>query len=87
MSKISVQKTQIFIFVLTLIFASIACNRPDNVEKEVGESKGVVVEDCYPVDRSEYEYEAARLGETPETPKYPESAVPEFAESMYDIGG
>jgi len=79
--KISVQKTQILIFVLSLIFASIACNTPRNaeeLEKEVEVGMGWSPEDadeCYSTDRDEYEYKAGMLGQAPEIPKYPESAV------------
>ena len=71
MSKLSVQKIQIFSFILALITASIACNYPDVVEV-IGEE---AMESCVTVGRSRYETVAAQLGQTPETPKYPESAV------------
>ena len=71
MNKSPVQKIQKTIFMLSIIFASIACRFPDAV-KTIVES---AVEDCSIVSRDVYEISAVQLGQTPETPKYPESAV------------
>ncbi len=71
MKKIFGMKFKIFFFLLVLFGASLACNYPDAVKVIVE----AAVEKCVPVSRSEYESTAARLGHTPETPKYPESAI------------
>jgi len=75
MNNVFVQKVQIYIMILALVTASIACKFLGNISKEMGDFIGGDVEDCYSVDRDEYEYEAARLGVATEIPKYPESAV------------
>jgi len=81
MTKLFIQKNQIFLFILVLITASIACNalyNPEGLVKDVEESIGWASEDteeCYSTDRDEYEVKAGMLGQTPEIPKYPESAV------------
>jgi len=81
MTKLFIQKTQIFLFILALIVASIACNAPRNaeeLEKDVEVNMGWSPEnpeECYSTDRDEYEIKAGILGQAPEIPKYPESAV------------
>ncbi|MBI9052127.1 MAG: hypothetical protein JEZ00_22115 [Anaerolineaceae bacterium] len=71
MNKFPVRKIQKTVFMLSIIFALIACRFPDAV-KTIVES---AVEDCSIVSRDVYEISATQLGQTPETPKYPESAV------------
>lgn len=71
MNKLSSLKIQIFGSILALIAASIACNSPDVADAVVQ----VVIEKCFPVNRSQYESYAVQLGQTPETPMYPESVV------------
>jgi hypothetical protein len=71
MNKLPVQKIKLSIFILSLIIASIACKHPDAVDAIVE----AAVEDCSMVKRDVYELSAAQLGQTPETPEYPESAV------------
>jgi len=63
MSKYSVPKIEIALFFLILLVSLIACNFP-----------GLPFSDCEVVDRTEYEQSAQLLGQTPETPKYPEGA-------------
>ena len=60
----SVSKVAISRFLFVLVVASIACN-----------FTGLPYSDCEVVERSEYESAALRLGQTPETPKYPDGAV------------
>lgn len=71
MTELSEAKVGIAITLLLLIAASIACNHP-----LAGEAiQDAMSERCVEIDRSTYETLAAELGQTPETPKYPESAV------------
>lgn len=63
MDKSSVTRHKLSIFFILLIISIIACNFP-----------GAPFSDCEVVDRTEYEDSARQLGETPETPKYPEGA-------------
>jgi hypothetical protein len=76
MNELQVQKIKRFTFLLSIIFASIACRLPDAV-KVITEA---AMEHCFPVSRSQYESSAAQLGQIPETPKYPESAVYEVCQ-------
>ena len=71
MRKFSDTKIKIFIFILVLIAASIACIFPDAVEVIVE----AATEKCETVSRDTYEIAAKTLGQTPETPSDPESVV------------
>ncbi len=71
MKGLSEIKNQITIILLLLISASIACNYP-NAGEAIQEG---VSERCFEIDRNTYERLASELGQTPETPKYPESAI------------
>lgn len=57
-------KIEISLFTLTVMLAILACNFPLGLYSE-----------CEEVDRATYEEAASMLGETPESPKYPEGAV------------
>jgi hypothetical protein len=71
MQNIDGTKVKILFFLLVLIGMSLACNYPD----ATGAIVEAAVEQCFTVDRSKYENYADQLGQVPETPKYPESAV------------
>lgn len=71
MRKFSDTKINIFIFILVLIAAAIACNYPDAAEV-IAEA---AIEKCETVSRDTYVIAAKSLGQTPETPSDPESAV------------
>jgi hypothetical protein len=72
MNKLPVHKIQMFSLILALITPSIACKL---LTTDVEAIYDAAVEECFPVSRSEYESTAAQLGQTPKTPKYPESTV------------
>jgi len=76
MKQLSKTKIQITIPLIMLIMASLACNYPD-ATKVLVES---AIEHCFPVSREQYESSAIQLGETPQLPKYPESAVYEICQ-------
>jgi len=76
MKHLSEIKIQIIIPLLMLIGASLACNYPDAVEV-IAEA---AMEHCFTVSRNQYESSAAQLGQAPETPKYPESAIYEVCQ-------
>jgi hypothetical protein len=71
MKKLFGEKTQITVFILVLMVVSIACNYPDAVEV-IAEA---AIEKCETVSRDSYEIAAKTLGQTPETPNDPASAV------------
>ena len=71
MNKFPVQKIQKPIFMLSIIFASIACRFPDAVAAIVE----AAFERCNTVNRHTYEIAAKKLGQIPEIPDDPESAV------------
>lgn len=76
MKKLPAPNTYILMIVLVLMGSSVAC-RIFEIVRLVGE---VAEQSCSPISRAEYEYYAERLGETPKTPKYPESAGYEVCE-------
>lgn len=71
MKKLPASKITILMVVLVLVGSSMACRIAEVLEVGINEA----LENCYEVSREEYEYYAERLGETPKTPKHPESAV------------
>lgn len=83
MRNFPVQKNKIFISVLTLICASLACNIPDVGSAVVVPEDRVIDkiiedtfhDDCASVDRDEYEMAVAFLEREPEMPKNPEGAT------------
>jgi hypothetical protein len=78
MDKIPVHKIQRTISVLSIILASIACRFPDAV-KTIAEA---ATEKCETVSRNVYETAAIELGQIPEIPDDPESAVYEVCYQM-----
>ena len=71
MQMFSGKNIRLFLFILALIAVSLACNTPDAINM-IAEA---AVEKCNVISRAKYESYAAKLGQVPETPKYPESAV------------
>lgn len=71
MRKLSNKKINLLFFLFALVTASIACNFPVAVEV-IGEA---VSQKCETVDRETYVLAAEKLGQTPETPSDPNSAV------------
>jgi len=71
MQKANKRRNKILLLILVQIGISLACNTPDAVEVIVESA----VERCLPVTREKYENYAVQLGQTPEIPKHPESAV------------
>jgi hypothetical protein len=78
LNKFSVHKIQRAIFVFALIFIAIACRFPDAV-KAIAEA---ATERCNTVNRNVYESAAINLGQIPEIPDDPESAVYEVCYQM-----
>jgi hypothetical protein len=64
MNKYPIPKIGLPVSFILLLGSMLACNFP------IG-----IVSDCEVVDREEYIMSAQQLGETPETPKYPDGAV------------
>lgn len=64
-------KTRIYVLLLILFIITIACN----IEAANTVVKEAFLEKCYPVSREEYEKAAAKLGQSPGTPRYPETAA------------
>ena len=74
--QLSGKEPQRTISLLLLVAVSLACNTPDAVKVLIG----AAVEHCFQVSRAEYESSAVQLGETPQQPKYPDSAVYEICQ-------
>ena len=73
--------------ILTLILVSLACDFPvDGISETRDLIQDALSEDCYEIDRSTYETLSAKLGQTPETPKYPETAVYEACKRKKFLG-
>ena len=78
MKKRFVKRIEIYLFLIVLMGASLACNfMSQDLIRLVAEA---AMGNCYTVSREIYERSAAHLGQTPETPNYPESAVYEVCE-------
>lgn len=71
MSQSSGNNIKIFIIIVALITASLACNYPDASEAIIE----AAVEDCHTVSRDSYERAAAQLRQDLDTPDYPENAI------------
>jgi hypothetical protein len=78
MNKLQVQKIQKSIFWLFVIFVSFACRIPDAVQVIMDSA----TQKCETVSREIYEISARQIGQTPETPDDPESAVYEVCYSI-----
>jgi len=78
MKKRSVINIKIFLFLMVLIGASLACNYKN--QDAIQLIAKAAMEKCFTVNRDQYERSAAELGQTPETPKYPDSAIYEVCQ-------